>query len=78
MKQVQPDGQLKPIAYASKSLSEAERNYSTCEQELLAVVWAVDLFHPYLGEGKEFQIITDPNALVGLLKTANHTGLLSR
>ena len=78
LKQVQPDGQQKPIAYASQSLSKAERNYSTCEQELLAVVWAVDLFDPYLGGGKEFQIITDHNALVGLLKTAKHTGRLSR
>lgn len=41
-------GQDKPIAYASRSLNRAEINYSTIHRELLAVVWTVHHFRPYL------------------------------
>ena len=33
------------VYYASKSLNEAQRNYTTTEKELLAVVYALDKFH---------------------------------
>jgi predicted aspartyl protease len=54
-----------PIHYASRSLNTAERNYSTIERELLAIVYAVDKFRYYL-YGKKFIIITDHNPLVYL------------
>ena len=38
---------LKPVAYASKSLSDAERRYSNIECELLGVVFAILHFNHY-------------------------------
>ena len=36
------------IYYASKTLTDAQKNYSTTDKELLAVVFTLDKFHPCL------------------------------
>jgi len=50
------------VYYASRSLSEVERRYSQTEKEALALVWACERFHVYLG-GIEFKLITDHKPL---------------
>jgi len=42
------DKVFRVIYYASKTLDEGQRNYTTTEKELLAVVYAFDKFRPYL------------------------------
>ena len=52
----------KPIAYASKSLTETESRYANIERELLACVFGAERFHTYLF-GKHFTIQSDHRPL---------------
>ena len=56
----------KPVAYASRAMSETERRYAQIEKEALAAVWACDKFYDYL-LGRTFLIETDHKPLVPLL-----------
>ena len=51
-------GQEKGIAYANRMLTKPERCYCAIRKELLALVWAVKYFRPYLF-GLRFQARTD-------------------
>ena len=64
---IMPDGQESPIAYASKTLTVAERGYSQIEKEGLAVVYAVTKFHNYL-YGQKFLIESDHQPLTSVQK----------
>jgi hypothetical protein len=57
----------RPIAYESRKLSSAEFNYTTTEQELLAVVHSLKVFRPYIQSKFQTQIFTDHRALEWLL-----------
>ena len=45
LSQPQDDGQLYPIAFASRAFSPLEQNYAITELETQAVVWAMSHFH---------------------------------
>ena len=57
-----PDGMERPIAFASRTLSKHEANYSQVEQEGLSVIFALKKLNQYL-LGRIFIITTDNKAL---------------
>ena len=55
----------KPIAYASRLLSDTERRYAQIEKEMLAIVFGLEKFHHYVF-GRDVNIITDHKPLVSI------------
>ena len=64
------EGKPYVVYYASKTLNEAQRNYTTTKKEILAVVYALDKFRAYL-VGSDIIIFTDHSALKYLLTKQN-------
>ena len=56
------DGSERPIAFASRSLSPAEKGYAQLDKEALAIVFGVTKFHVYL-YGHSFTIHSDHKPL---------------
>lgn len=71
------DGKEHPICYASRTLNDHEKNYSTIEKELLAIVWATKYFRPYL-YGRKFKIQTDHRPLNWLMSLKEPNSKLVR
>ena len=60
-----------PVAYASRSLSPAERNYTASERETVAVIYALQTWRMYLF--KHFDLFTDNMGVVYLRTKPNLT-----
>nr|GFC08078.1 reverse transcriptase domain-containing protein [Tanacetum cinerariifolium] len=59
-----------PIHYASKTMNQAETNYTTTEKEMLAVVYAFEKFRSYLIMNKSI-VYTNHSALKYLFAKNN-------
>ena len=70
---VSRDGSEHPVAYYSRKLSPAEKNYSVTELEALAVVASSQHFDVYL-YGTTFMVVTDHRALTFLESAKLLTG----
>nr|GEU43729.1 reverse transcriptase domain-containing protein [Tanacetum cinerariifolium] len=66
---------FRPIHYASKTLTDAESNYTTTEKEMLAVVYAFEKFQSYLIMNKCI-VHTDHSALKYLFAKKDAKGRL--
>ncbi|CAF4137437.1 unnamed protein product [Adineta steineri] len=68
----------KPVAFASRSLKKAEKNYSAIELEALAIWWSVtQKFRSYI-EGQQFLLETDHKPLLSLMKKLYHNARIER
>ena len=63
---IYPNGEERPIAFASRTLNKSERNYPQIEKEALSIVFGIRKFHQYL-YGRKFVLVTDHKPLVTLL-----------
>ena len=71
LQQVQADGKLHPVTYASRALRKGEKNYHSSKLEFLALKWAVtEQFKEYLYY-RPFTVRTDNNPLTYILTTPN-------
>jgi hypothetical protein len=59
------DDTILVVEYASRKLTERERNYSQIEREALSIVWSCEHFDHYL-VGAQFVVVTDHEPLLGI------------
>jgi hypothetical protein len=71
------DGELRVLAYASRTFRGAEVRYSTNQRELAAVIFGLKVFRPYL-LGRSFVLRTDHSSLKYLMKTKDVTTVQGR
>ena len=69
--QIYEDKQEHVIAYASKTMTSPERNYSVTDRELLAIVFGFKKFEHYL-LGSFTNVVTDHSAAVAMLDYKKH------
>ncbi|XP_041469952.1 uncharacterized protein K02A2.6-like [Lytechinus variegatus] len=60
-----------PIAYASRRVNDAERNYAAIEKEMSAILFACRKFHDYIF-GQKVTIFTDHKPLIGIFSKPLH------
>ena len=75
--QLDENGREHPVYYASRSLNEAEKNYSTYKREVLAIVFALKKFRHYL-LCQKFKLFTDHEALKYVIYNRYPHGRIAR
>lgn len=78
LSQVKEDSKKHAIQYASRTITKAERNYSACERDALAAVFALKKFRMYLPSSIPFVLETDQQALKSAFAKRDIHGRLAR
>ena len=73
----QSDSAWRPVAYASRAMTETETRYAQIDKEALAVTWACERFSNYI-LGRTFQIESDHKPLIPLLNSKHLDNLPPR
>ena len=68
------DGVDRPVAFASVTLTDAQKNYSQLDKEAFGIIFGLKRFHQFLA-GRKFTIITDHKPLLHLLDPDRPTPL---
>ncbi|KAL0159700.1 hypothetical protein M9458_043425, partial [Cirrhinus mrigala] len=63
---IMDNGEERPIAFASCTLTETEKKYAQIEREDLSIIYGVRKFHKYI-YGRKFTLITDHKPLLAIL-----------
>jgi hypothetical protein len=71
------DGKDHPVAYYSRTLKKAERNYSAWEIEALSIVSSLNHFRPYI-YGQKITVITDNSALPAIFEKPSPNPRIAR
>ncbi|KRX76089.1 Transposon Tf2-9 polyprotein [Trichinella sp. T6] len=77
LSQTMENGNQVVIAYISRALTRPEQRYCVTRKEMLALVWAVKQFRPYL-YGQKFTARTDHNSLRWLRNCREPEGQVAR
>ena len=77
LSQADSEGCERPVAFASRSLTDTEQRYASTKSELLGIVWAFRHFRCYL-LGRPFLVRTDHRALEHLSRFKDPPAIIAR
>ena len=69
------NGQLRPVMFKSRKLSDCEKRYPILHRELLAVVFSTEKFFHYV-YGRKVKLFTDHKPLLGIIKAGLTLGVV--
>ena len=73
---VDENGNERPVSYASRTLTAAEKNYSQLEREALGIMFGIKRFHKFI-YGRKFVLVTDNQPLMAIFSPSKDIPTMS-